>query len=52
MLDKNFRCFNNPRDRIHLGYQGICELQRLIDHRVSIVDSRRSYRAVAKSNIT
>ena len=51
MLDKNFRCFNNPRDRIHLGYQGICELQRLIDHRVPIVDSR-SYRAVAKSNIT
>ena len=51
MLGKNFRCFNNLRDRIHLGYQGICELQRLIDHRVSIVDSR-SYRAVAKSNIT
>ena len=51
MLDKNFRCFNNPRDRIHLGYLGICQLQRLIDHKVSLVDSR-SYRAVAKSNIT
>ena len=51
MLDKNFRCFNNPRDRIHLGYQGICQLQRLIDHIVSLVDSR-SYRAVVKSNIT
>ena len=51
MLDKNYRCFNNPRDRIHLGYHGICELQRLIHHKVSVVDSR-SYQAVAKSNIT
>ena len=51
MLDKNFRCFNNPRYRLHLGYQGICQLQRLIDHKVSLVDLR-SYRAVAKSNIT
>ena len=51
MLDKNYRCFNNRRDRIHLGYHGICELQRLIDHKVSLVDSR-SYQAVVKSNIT
>ena len=51
MLDKNLRCFNNPRDRIHLGYQGICQLQRLTDPKVSLVDSR-SYRAVVKCNIT
>ena len=51
MLDKSFRCYGNPRDKIHLGSQGIRNLEHLIAQKVSLVDSR-SYRAVAKSNIT
>ena len=51
MLDKSFRCYGNPRDKIHPGSQGIRNLEHLIAQKVSLVDSR-SYRAVAKSNIT
>ena len=51
MLDKNYRCYNNPRDKIHLGSQGIRVLERLITQRTFVVDAR-SYRAVVQSNIT
>ena len=51
MVDKSFSCYGNPRDKIHLGSQGIRNLEHLIAQKVSLVDSR-SYRAVAKSNIT
>ena len=30
LLDFQFRCFNNPGDKIHLGRNGILELQRMI----------------------
>ena len=51
MLDRNYRCYNNPRDKIHLGSQGIRVLERLITQRTFVVDAR-SYRAVVQSNIT
>ena len=51
MLDRNYRCYNNPRDKIHLGSQGIRLLERLITQRTFVVDAR-SYRAVVQSNIT
>ena len=47
-LDYHYRCFNNPGDKIHLGRNGILELQRMITRRISLVDSR-SYSAVTKS---
>ena len=51
MLDKYFRCFGNPKDKIHLGENGIRELEHMIANRISLVDVR-SYRAVAQSNST
>ena len=51
MFDRNYRCYNNPRDKIHLGSQGIRLLERLITQRTFVVDAR-SYRAVVQSNIT
>ena len=51
MLDRNYRCYNNPRDKRHLGSQGIRLLERLITQRTFVVDAR-SYRAVVQSNIT
>ena len=51
MLDRNYRCYNNPRDKKHLGSQGIRLLERPITQRTFVVDAR-SYRAVVQSNIT
>ena len=51
MLDKYFRCFGNPKDKIHLGANGIRELEHMIASRISLVDVR-SYSAVVQSNST
>ena len=51
MLDNYFRCFSNPKDKIHLGANGIHELERLIAKRISLIDAR-SYSAVVKSSST
>ena len=51
MLDRNYRCYNNPRDKIHLGSQGIRLLERLITQLTFVVDAK-NYRAVVQSNIT
>ena len=51
MLDKFFRCFGNPKDKIHLGANGIRELEHMIASRISLVDVR-SYSAVVQSNST
>ena len=48
MLDKYFRCFGNPKDKIHLGANGIRELEHLIANRISLVDAR-NYSAVVQS---
>ena len=50
MLENHYRCYGNPKDKIHLGFNGIRELARLITQNVSLVDAR-SYRAVVQSNI-
>ena len=50
MLENHYRCYGNPKDKIHLGFNGIRELERLITQKVSLVDAR-SYRAVVQSNI-
>ena len=51
MLEDHYRCYGNPKDKIHLGFNGIRELERIITQKVSLVDAR-SYRAVVQSNIT
>ena len=51
MLDKYFRCLGNPKDKIHLGANGIRELEHMIASRISLVDVR-SYSAVVQSNST
>ena len=51
MLDNYFRCFRNPKDKIHLGANGIHELEHLIAKRISLIDAR-SYSAVVKSSST
>ena len=51
MLDKYFRCFGNPKDKIHLGANGIRELEHLIANRIPLVDAR-SYSAVVQSSST
>ena len=51
MLDKYFRCFGNPKDKLHLGANGIRELEHMIASRISLVDVR-SYSAVVQSNST
>ena len=48
MLDNYFRCFSNPKDKMHLGANGIHDLERLIAKRISLIDAR-SYSAVVKS---
>ena len=50
MLESYYRCYGNPNDKIHLGFNGIREFERLITQKVSLVDAR-SYRAVVQSNI-
>ena len=50
MLENHYKCYGNPKDKIHLGFNGIRELERLITQKVSLVDAR-SYRAVVQSNI-
>ena len=51
MLHNHYRCFGNPRDKIHLGFNGIRELEHLIVRQISRVDNR-SYSTVTKSNIS
>ena len=51
MLDKYVRCFGNPKDKIHLGANGIRELEHLIANRIPLVDAR-SYSAVVQSSST
>ena len=51
MLDNYFRCFSNPKDKIHLGANGIHELERLIAKRISLIDAQ-SYSAVVNSSST
>ena len=50
MLKSYYRCYGNPDDKIHLGFNGIRELECLITQKVSLVDAR-SYRAVVQPNI-
>ena len=51
MLHNHYRCFGNPRDKIHIGFNGIRELEHLIERQISRVDNR-SYSTVTKSNIS
>ena len=50
MVENHYRCYGNLKDKIHLGFNGIRELERLITQKVILVDAR-SYRAVVQSNI-
>ena len=50
MLQSHFRCYGNPKDKIHIGFHGIRELERIIAKEISRVDAR-SYSVVAKSDI-
>ena len=48
-LSRQFRCFRNKRDTIHLGYRGISTLTDMVARQLYIVDGR-SYARVTKSN--
>ena len=50
MLQSHFRCYGNPKDKIHIGFHGIRELERIIAKEISRVDAR-SYSVVAKSDM-
>ena len=50
-VSEYFRCFGNPKDKIHLGANGIRELEHMIASRISLVNVR-SYSAAVQSNST
>ena len=48
-LSREFKCFRNRRDLIHLGYRGISSLTVMVARQLSSVDSR-SYARVTNPN--